>query len=149
MSRIAQAVAFDASWLEPAPALVRDWTLAVADFPNFEYSMHEVRHAGDVIAGSNLLGSDVFQAFKVANNWREAHAYPMRSVRHQMIAYMRLLDIPGVTGARLKRMQAIRRKLRRMGLHLNQLQDLGGCRAIVPQLSDAANGLHPVPKTPS
>ena len=33
-------------------------------------------------------------------------------------------------------MQAIRRKLNRLGLHLNQLQDLGGCRAIVPKIDD-------------
>jgi len=50
--------------------------------------------------------------------------------------YMRALEIDGVTAARLKRMQSIRRKLRRIGLHLNQLQDLGGCRAILARISD-------------
>lgn len=132
-------MALDADWVEPVPAVVREWTLTVADFPRFEYSMHDVRHAGEQIAGSMPLSPEALQAFKVANNWREAHAYPMRSVHHQLIAYMRQLGIAGVSGARLKRMQAIRRKLQRLGLHLNQLQDLGGCRAIVPQMADVKN----------
>jgi hypothetical protein len=45
-------------------------------------------------------------------------------------------DIGGVAVARLKRMQAIRRKLKRIGIKLNQIQDLGGCRAIVPSIKD-------------
>ncbi len=137
MSRIAQAAVVNSGWPMSAPMAARpDWTLTVSDFPQFEYSMRDVRHAGGVIAGAPPPGPETLQAFRIANNWREAHAYPMRSVRHQMIWYMRLLGVHGVTGARLKRMQAIRRKLRRMGLHLNQLQDLGGCRAIVPRIED-------------
>lgn len=123
-------------WADPAPAAMRNWVLTVADFPSFDYSMKEVKRAGELIAGSLPLGPEALHSFKIANNWRESHAYPMRSVRHQIIAYMRLLGIPGVTGSRLKRMQAIRRKLNRLGLHLNQLQDLGGCRAIVPKIDD-------------
>ena len=44
-------------------------------------------------------------------------------------------EISGITAARLKRMHSIRRKLRRIGLNLSQLQDLGGCRAILPNMS--------------
>jgi hypothetical protein len=135
MAGIAQAAVVDLGWPEPAPA-VREWVPTVADFPRFDFSMHEVRHAGELIAGSPSRGPETLHAFKVANNWRDSHAYPMRSVRHQLVWYMRLLGIAGVTGARLKRMQAIRRKLQRLGLNLNQLQDLGGCRAIVPRISN-------------
>lgn len=49
---------------------------------------------------------------------------------------MRRHGIEGITAARLKRMQAIRRKLRRVKLNLNQLQDLGGCRVILPSIND-------------
>ena len=108
----------------------------MADFPHSEYSLKDVKRAGEIITGAHLLSPEILEAFKVANNWRQSHAYPMRSIRHQLISYMRVRGIHGVTGARLKRMQAIRRKLNRLGLHLNQLQDLGGCRAIVPQTSD-------------
>ncbi len=120
----------------PAAVAAHDWALTVGDFPRSEYSMKDVRRAGEIIAGAHPLSQEILQAFKIANNWRESHAYPMRSIRHQLISYMHVRDIHGVTGARLKRMQAIRRKLSRLGLHLNQLQDLGGCRAIVPQMAD-------------
>jgi Region found in RelA / SpoT proteins len=113
---------------------------AVADFPRFEYSMKDVKRAGEVIA-SGLIWTDetapkIMEAFQIANNWREAHAFPMRSVRWQLVWYMRYLGLDGVTAARLKRMQAIRRKLGRIGLHLNQLQDLGGCRAVLQRIDD-------------
>src|SRR6185437_2042663 len=97
------------------------WACDVADFPSIDYSMADVRGAGAVIAGAHPLSAEILEAFKIANNWREAHAYPMRSVRCQLMWYMRLLNLDGVTGARLKRMQAIRRKLGRSGIHFDKL----------------------------
>lgn len=112
---------------------------AVADFPRFEYTMKDVRRAGEVIARNLTWNAeneaDIRRAFQIANNYREAHAYPMRGVRCQLMWYMRYLGIEGVSAARLKRMQAIRRKLLRVK-NLNQLQDLGGCRAILQRIED-------------
>ena len=112
----------------------------VAQYPRFEYSNKDVRRAGQTIAG-NLPWTDesaptIREAFQIANNWRDSHAFPMRSVRLSVIQHMRHRGIEGITAARLKRMQAIRRKLRRMNLGLNQLQDLGGCRVILPTIDD-------------
>lgn len=109
-------------------------------FPRFEYSKREVRRAGEIIAGdmqwTEESAPEARRAFLIANNWRDAHAFPMRSLRHSIIAYMGRSGIEGVTAARLKRMPAIRGKLRRVGLDLNQLQDLGGCRVILPAIAD-------------
>lgn len=116
------------------------WLGPVAEYPRFEFSMKDVRRSGELIA-ANISWTDesapqILEAFRIANSWRDAHAYPMRSVRSQIIAYMRSQGVEGITGARLKRMQAIRRKLRRLPGSLNQLQDLGGCRAILPRMSE-------------
>jgi hypothetical protein len=112
----------------------------VADYPHFDYKMHDVKRAGEIIAGelrwSDESAPKIREAFYVANSWRDSHAYPMRSVRYSLLWYMRKRDLHGMTAARLKRMQAIRRKLRRIDLNLNQLQDLGGCRAILPSIAD-------------
>ena len=78
----------------------------------------------------------IWEAFRIANNWRDLHAYPMQSVRGSVLTYMGRCGVEGITAARLKRMQAIRRKLRRISLNLNQLQDLGGCRVILPTFAD-------------
>ena len=108
------------------------------NFPQFDFSMKEVKRAGDAgeLPWTEDSAPEILRSFQVANNWRDAHAYPMRSVRLQIAYYMRHLGIDGVTAARLKRMQAIRRKLRRIPMNLNQLQDLGGCRAILPSMAD-------------
>jgi hypothetical protein len=74
MSRIAQAAVLDDGWIEPARAPMRDWTLTVADFPIFDYSMRDVKRAGEIIAGAHPLSEEILEAFKVANNWREGLA---------------------------------------------------------------------------
>jgi ppGpp synthetase/RelA/SpoT-type nucleotidyltranferase len=112
----------------------------VADFPQLEYSKRAVKRAGEVIAG-NLPWTEenspkIRDAFQIANNWRDAHAFPMRSIRYSVIWYMRKHKLEGITAARLKRMQAIRRKLRRVPENLGQLQDLGGCRVILSSIAE-------------
>jgi hypothetical protein len=114
----------------------------VPRFPRFDYTEEEVKQAGGVIAGTLAwtpeTEPEIRQAFQVANNWRDAHAYPMRSVRSQLMYYIRARELTGITAARLKRMQAIRQKLRRpnFSVPLHKLQDLGGCRAILASISD-------------
>jgi hypothetical protein len=107
----------------------------VGKYPQFEYSMKEVRRAGEALAGdiSWTPGRDaeIKETFKVANNWCDSHAFPMRKLRLELIARMGREDLPGITAARLKRMPSVRRKLRVQGWTLNQVQDLAGVRAIV------------------
>jgi ppGpp synthetase/RelA/SpoT-type nucleotidyltranferase len=47
---------------------------------------------------------------------------------------MRKLQLGGVTAARVKRMPSIRKKLRRISVGLQSIQDLGGCRVILPTM---------------
>lgn len=108
-------------------------------YPLFEYSNKEVKRAGKIISGDAPWTDEaepaIRRAFQVANSWRDAHAFPMRSVRCSVQWYMRQSQIKGITAARLKRMPAIRKKLRRVDLNLNQLQDLAGCRAILHDIT--------------
>lgn len=78
---------------------------------------------------------DVLDAFAVANAWRERHLGAMRSVHLQLAAAMRVLSLGGVTASRLKRMLSIRRKLQRISVPLSRIQDLGGCRVILPTIA--------------
>jgi ppGpp synthetase/RelA/SpoT-type nucleotidyltranferase len=84
---------------------------------------------------------EIRRAFAIANNWRDPHTYRTRSIRYSLLLHIRDQNLAGFTAACLKRMQAIRRKLRRMQqrghpLNLNQLQDLGGCRVIMNTMDD-------------
>jgi ppGpp synthetase/RelA/SpoT-type nucleotidyltranferase len=82
--------------------------------------------------------TEIREAFTIANNWRAAHHWPMRKLRHEIIGFMNKRDkLDGLTAARLKRMTSIRKKLIRYpSLNLNQIQDIAGCRIILPSISD-------------
>jgi ppGpp synthetase/RelA/SpoT-type nucleotidyltranferase len=102
--------------------------------------MRDVRRAGEALAG-DLIWTDesaesIRQVFRIANNFRDSHALPMRKVRYEISAQMRKNGLKGLTVARLKRMPSIRRKLRKISSNLNQIQDLAGCRAILPTIDD-------------
>lgn len=61
----------------------------VSQYPIFDYSMKDVKRAGEMISGAlswtDETAPQIRRAFQIANNWRDAHAYPMRSIRHQLI----------------------------------------------------------------
>jgi hypothetical protein len=91
---------------DPSPDEESLWAPSVADFPQFQFSKREVKRSGELIAGAlvwnDRTAPEIRQAFLVANNWRDAHAYPMRSIRRQLIWYMGNQNLEGITGARLK-----------------------------------------------
>jgi ppGpp synthetase/RelA/SpoT-type nucleotidyltranferase len=112
----------------------------VTEYPRFQYTMGDVRRAGEALAG-NLVWNDesaeaIRQVFRIANNYRDSHAFPMRKLRREITAEMRNNRLKGFTVARLKRMPSIRRKLRAITSHLNQIQDLAGCRAVLSSIDD-------------
>jgi hypothetical protein len=102
--------------------------------------MSQVMRAGEALKGdlvwTEATAPTVLEVFKIANNWRDAHAYPMRRLRYELFGQMRRNGLDGITVARLKRMPSIRRKLQNHRGHLNQIQDLAGCRAILPSIND-------------
>jgi ppGpp synthetase/RelA/SpoT-type nucleotidyltranferase len=103
--------------------------------------MGDVRRAGEALRGQILWCDDsaeeIKEIFRIANNWRDSHMYPMQRIRHEVIGQIRRLKQNGKTFARVKRMASIRRKLRNLPQGLNQIQDLGGCRAILPAMKEA------------
>lgn len=106
------------------------------------FDRKQVDEAGDllkeVIPLARFRTPEVLQAFAVANAWREQHLVAMRQIRAQLAAANRVLATGGVTAARLKRMPAIRKKLRRIDFKLSEIQDLGGCRVILPSVDEVS-----------
>jgi len=113
----------------------------MSEFPHFEYSMNEVKRAGEALRGEVLWDEarreELLQIFSVANNWIDTHLYPMVQLRHETVGKIRKLKLEGITAARLKRMSSVRKKLRRLDTKLDQIQDLGGCRAVLRSIADA------------
>lgn len=102
-------------------------------FTNPTYSKRQIVEAGKLLRETLVEPTEeVMEAFRVAHNWRAAHAYPMHCVRHELRGKIRRGGGGGLTAARVKRMASIRRKLMGSPVTLYQMQDLAGIRAILP-----------------
>lgn len=101
----------------------------MADFPARAFSKRQIKDAGRLLSQTLAYDDMAVQAFAIAHNWRAAHAYPLMRER------MRLSRLSnGLTAGRIKRMDSIRKKLRRSSVKLDQMQDLAGIRAILADM---------------
>ena len=101
-----------------------------------EYTKKQINNAGDVIRDDNSNSDEKSDALNILDNWRSAHAYPLH------VFYINLRNRAGkkpgvIVAERLKRRESIVDKLKReSGMKLYRMQDIGGCRMILPSLSD-------------
>ncbi len=106
-----------------------------------EYSRTQVIKAGTIIKDDNAPADQLKEATKVIDNWRAAHAYPL----HVMYIHLRSMaaNRAGIVVAeRLKRLDSIINKLKREpSMSLWTMQDIGGCRYIVPTVADVYNSM--------
>ena len=108
--------------------------IALADYPVREHSKKKIKDAGKLLSSGNLQYTDeVALAFRIAHNWRMAHAFPMLQERRSL---SRVSGPDADTAGRIKRMDSIRKKLRRIPISLSDIQDLSGIRAIVDSMSE-------------
>jgi ppGpp synthetase/RelA/SpoT-type nucleotidyltranferase len=72
-------------------------------------------------------------AFKVVNNWRSSHAYPLQVAYMTLRTRARSIEAYALVAQRLKRLFSIYQKLdHEPRMKLSQMQDIGGCRAVLP-----------------
>jgi hypothetical protein len=113
----------------------------MSNYPRLAYNMKAVRKAGERLSEKIAIGAagfpsdEALEIFAIANSWRDSHIYPMRSIRFSLRHKMRQVEAKGDTAARPKRMSSIRRKLRDSSINLDQMNDLGGCRAILDDIA--------------
>lgn len=101
-----------------------------------EYTKSDINKAGNIIRNEKLTNDEYNSAIKVIDNWRASHAYPL----HVIYMYLRGMASNNskiIVVERLKRLSSIIGKLKReKGMELWRMQDLGGCRFIVPNIND-------------
>lgn len=101
-----------------------------------EYSRNEINKSGNAIRREDLSESEGKQAAAVIDNWRSEHAYPSH------VFYVNLRGKAGtrsdvLVAERLKRLESIVNKLKlRSGMNLYRMQDIGGCRMVVPTIDE-------------
>src|SRR5690348_677881 len=90
--------------------------------------------AGDVWVGTTSGDDNV--ALDIINNWRSSHSYPLQALKMTLRRRAHYIDPQSVTVQRLKRLSSIIAKLaRNKNMHLSQMQDIGGCRAVVKNIA--------------
>ena len=100
-----------------------------------QFSAAEIDQAGRTL--SRLAGAERTREFDEAaglvNEWRALHAHPLRVIRNNL---NRQSPHGALLAQRLKRLPSIQAKLMRMStLRLTQMQDIGGCRAVLARTS--------------
>jgi hypothetical protein len=110
-----------------------------------KYSKNVVNRAGRKITDqppamtdeeSDEWIADYFLALDVVNNWRSSHNFPLNTFHVGLRRRAQTIDPNSITAQRIKRMASIESKLERFPtMTLSQMQDIGGCRAIVSHAS--------------
>lgn len=106
---------FVMAWVEPA------------------FSRAQVDAAGRVLTTAPIEASDQFdEEFAVLGNWRASHSFPLNTFQTNLRFKARQVYPSALVAQRLKRVPSILFKLQRFPrMRLTQMQDIGGCRAIV------------------
>jgi hypothetical protein len=102
-----------------------------------KYPRSEVNAAGRVLVSDD--GDDIAleRALDVINNWRSSHSFPLNTFQKTLRDKSRRVYPHALVAQRLKRVPSIRKKLiDRPTMKLVQMQDIGGCRAVVDSVTD-------------
>jgi len=97
-----------------------------------QYSRPEVNRAGKTLVNPDASASDLEEALTIMNNWRVAHNTPLNNFRLTLRRKAKKIYPPCLVAQRIKRLASIEDKLKRFPqMKLTQMQDIGGCRAVV------------------
>ncbi len=96
----------------------------------------ELARATKIIRSGDAPENERTWALDVASRFRSAHDYPLNAINMALRNRLQKLAPGAFSMRRLKRIRAIETKLRlKPTMRLQQMQDLGGCRAVVQNLS--------------
>lgn len=100
------------------------------------YSRRDVNLAGAQLIKVNTW-LDYQQALGIINNWRSSHSFPLNAFSTTLRGRAKQIDPHAIIAQRLKRLSSISAKLLRFpDMRLSQMQDIGGCRAVVKNVKD-------------
>jgi ppGpp synthetase/RelA/SpoT-type nucleotidyltranferase len=106
------------------------------------YSKSQVKRAGKVLRDSvrhplTIDEQTVRDAELALENWRSAHAFALNSVQMTLRRQVERAQLTADVSQRLKERRTIIDKLlREPTMQLSTMQDIAGCRAVVPDLAD-------------
>jgi hypothetical protein len=118
-----------------------DW-LKIMPSAALRYSLNEVKRAGKLLRGPHVDPFKIAHALEVFENWQDCHSYPLKWFADSLSPYLdplaRTTPGPNVNLVqRRKRLEAVIAKLRNnSAVQLTTMQDIAGCRVILPSIGD-------------
>lgn len=114
----------------------------MTDYEVKQHGNGEIDRAGEallkwwVTPELNLDDEPYRSAYWVVQNWRDCHAFPLLFFQRMLRKNAREIDPTAMIAKRIKRLSSIMNKLDRENrMKLSQMQDIGGCRAIVADVA--------------
>jgi ppGpp synthetase/RelA/SpoT-type nucleotidyltranferase len=100
------------------------------------YSRKLVNKAGKILVDSKLSDIEPELAYQIINSWRAAHNFPLNTFQKRLRRLAKEFDVNCIVAQRIKRISSIQLKLIRFpSMKLAQIQDIGGCRAILTSIN--------------
>jgi hypothetical protein len=116
-------------------------------WPTLQYTKSQVDRAWEIFSNqewneetrseSPLMSDDYVRSVDAISNWRSSHSFPLNTFTVGLKRRAKDADPDALVAQRIKRLSSIAAKLDRFPtMQLSQMQDIGGCRAIVATISD-------------
>lgn len=116
------------------------------DITKKEYGKKRIQKAGSVISHYSIDSTEYRDNIPVIDYWRAVHAYPTEMIYNILNSEFKN-EANVYVVQRLKRLESIINKLKRMNsTDLFRMQDLGGCRVIVPDVEHVYTAVEIVKK---
>jgi RelA/SpoT family protein len=109
----------------------------MAEWVKREHSKGEIDRSGKLLLPwwndpDIHLDDALYKQTKILDNWRASHGLPLNVIQAGLRGRIRRVEQKAIVAQRLKRFFSIMNKLvREPDMKLSQMQDLGGCRAIL------------------
>ena len=101
------------------------------------HSRNQVNAAGVTLIDPKASWEAASRARQLVNAWRAAHSVPLNALQMNLRKHVAAFGDDALLAQRLKRMSSIEAKLRRTPrMRLARMQDIGGCRAVLPSGDD-------------
>ncbi len=110
----------------------------MSPFEHRKYSSSQIRRAGNLLKNiANLSPGESEEAFDILVNFRALHYAPLNTFQATLRDRLKKISKEAIVAQRIKRLPTILDKLQRYpGMQLDRMQDIGGIRAIVSNMSE-------------
>jgi len=104
------------------------------------FSKSKIDSAGNILISNKSSAEEKDKALELLDNWRAIHRYPLHIFKKRLKMVSEKIDEDALSVQRLKRLPSMLNKLQRKyggnkpTMKLSQMQDIVGCRAIMPNV---------------